>query len=113
MYNLLHHIPTTPSELGDQLMHMVGVAPSFKSDMVRFELRSIDSEYDTVQKGLDNIRKKIGEEKYKTLVEMAAVTRAIFEANAADLPEQNPEIVKGCHLLQDMIEILEKRSRRK
>ena len=82
---------------------MVGGAPLFLDDgPYRFN-RSIDSEYLTIQKSLDNMRKKIGEERYLKLIEMAATTRALFES---DPDRSEGKTLKGCHMLQEMIAVL-------
>ena len=106
------YVPQTPSELSDHLMGMVGAAPSFKNSDPRKWRDSTHTEYLTATMGLENVRKKIGEERFEILTQMLAKTRATFEACAADLPEQNPQIAEACLMLQDMIEILMKRTKK-
>lgn len=72
------YIPASLSEIYDLLGSMMLRAPTFKDHTLVFPDRNIDSEFHTLAEGFSLVRKKLGEERYATLIDLAARANALF-----------------------------------
>ena len=97
-------------EIWDLLGSMMLGAPSFEDKTGYFLNRSIDTEFASLNGGLEAIRDKLGEENYAQLMEISGRMRAHFEAG---LKGQSEETDKGCKCIWEMEDILRAASRRK
>ncbi|MDX5982936.1 hypothetical protein [Sphingomonas echinoides] len=102
-FNPKPYIPASLSEIYDQLGSMILHAPTFLDRTLVFPDRNIDSEFDTLVKGFDIVRKKLGEERYAALIDLAARAKALF---AADQDDTNGKTDQGRALLFEIEDIL-------
>lgn len=102
-FNPKPYIPASLSEINDQLGSMILFAPTFLDRTLVFPERNIDSEFDTLVKGFDIVRKKLGEERYAALIDLAARAKALF---AADQEDTNGKTDEGRALLFEIEDIL-------
>lgn len=102
LQNYRPYIPKTPGELIDQLGGMMLDAPTFVDKSGYFP-RNLETEFSAVAQGLEAIRKRIGEEKYRTLRDMSDRMRALFEADPEDV---TGETLQGRMLIDEMQQIL-------
>jgi hypothetical protein len=85
-------------------------APTFIDESGYFPNRNINSRFHQLTEGFGVVRKKLGEERYERLIDLAARTKALF----ADDPEDtNGKTDQGRALLYEMEDVLrEVRSKR-
>ena len=102
-FNPKPYIPASLSEINDQLGSMILHAPTFLDRTLVFPDRNIDSEFDTLVKGFDIVRKKLGEERYAALIDLAARAKTLF---AADQGDTNGKTDEGRALLFEIEDIL-------
>lgn len=104
------YIPASLSEVNDLIGSMVLGAPTFIDDSGVFPNRNIDSRFHQLVEGFGLVRKKLGEDRYARLIDMAARAKALF---ADDPTDSNGKTDAGRELLYDMEDVLsEVRSRR-
>ncbi|KQS01491.1 hypothetical protein ASG11_17715 [Sphingomonas sp. Leaf357] len=104
------YIPASLSEVNDLIGSMVLGAPTFIDDTGVFPNRNIDSRFHQLVEGFGLVRKKLGEDRYARLIDMAARAKALF---ADDPTDSNGKTDVGRQLLYDMEDVLsEVRSRR-
>lgn len=96
------YIPLTLSETYDQLGSMMLGAPTFADDL--FPELDVDTEFQALVGGFDNVRKKLGEECYAALIDLAARAKALF---ADDLDDSNGKTSQGRALLYEMEDIIQ------
>jgi hypothetical protein len=70
----------------------------------------LDYHFRELAKGLEVNRRALGEDRYEKLTQMAAEIRPMFES---DPDSKTGAARKGCHMLQDMIDIVAEVRRRK
>lgn len=104
MLNYQPYIPKTVDEVVDQLAFMFAKSPTFEDSF--FVGRNIDTVFAQLSAGLENIRTKLGEERYAALAELSIQTRSHFEADPEDI---NGRAREGRLLIQRMREIIEPR----
>lgn len=75
------YISQTIGELNDKLGWMMLNAPTFKDRTGYFPDRSIETAFQGFNESLDNLRGKLGEERYARMREMSDRMRALFEAD--------------------------------
>lgn len=97
------YIPQTIGEIWDKLGSMMLGSPTFVDKTGYFPERSIDTEFFALKESFGVVRKKLGEERYATLMEMADRMRAHFEADPEDKTEDS---LAGRALIHDMEDIL-------
>jgi hypothetical protein len=97
------YVPDGKSEILDYLMSMMLGAPKFEDDSGYFPYNNIDTEFQGLNEGLRRIRKRLGEEKYVTLADMAAQMEVHFRADPSD---EGQYCMDGRELILDMIDIL-------
>lgn len=95
-------IPETVGDMQDMLSTMQLTSPDFTHDM--FPGKNIDTEFTELFAGLQNIRGKVGDERYEALVAMATEMRARFEAS---------EVREGNIIAYDMQEMIKEAGRAK
>ena len=83
-FNAKPYVPASLSEITDQLGSMFLGAPTFKDKTLVFPDRSIESEFHELTEGLGLVRKKLGEERYDQLIDLAARAEALFAADQND-----------------------------
>jgi hypothetical protein len=97
------YIPQGKSEIMDYLAFIMLSSPTFIDDTGYFQGRNIDTTFFALNEGLRLIRKRLGEEKYDTLVRLSARMRAHFEADPKD---ETGETQKGRELIHEMEDLL-------
>jgi hypothetical protein len=102
------YVPSTLSEIYDKLASVLGGAPLFQSDWDMD--RNIDTEFDALFASFEKVRKKVGEDRYAALVDLATRAKALF---AADPEENNGKTEQGLDLINEIEDIIQAaRSRR-
>lgn len=100
------YIPQTVGELMDKLGMMMLYSPTFKDDTGYFPERNIDTVFFSLNEGLKVVRKKLGEERYASLVALSDRMRAHFEADPEDTTGDS---FAGRELIHEMEDILTQR----
>ena len=95
-FNPKPYIPASLSEIYDTLGSMILGAPTFVDRLGDFPDRNIDSEFNKLTEGFALVRKKLGEERYAKLIDLAARAKALF---AADQDDTNGKTDEGRALL--------------
>jgi hypothetical protein len=81
-------------------------SPTFVDKTGYFPERNIDTVFHALNEGLKVTRGKLGEERYRKLVEMSNQVRAYFEADSED----KGETLKGRELILDMEDLIKSRA---
>lgn len=97
------YIPASMSEINDQLFVMAFQAPTFIDRTGVFPERNINSMFYTLVEGLRGVRRKLGEDSYAALIDLAERAKALF---AADQDDTNGKTTEGCALLLEMQDLL-------
>lgn len=103
-------IGQTVGEINDMLAGMMLSSPTFKDahlDMM-FPGRDLGGVFFELNESLGVVRKKLGEKRYQTLMEMSDRMRAHFEADPEDT---NGRAKEGRKIIREMKELLRRRSR--
>ena len=95
-FNAKPYIPASLSEIYDTLGSMILGAPTFVDRLGDFPDHDIDSEFNKLTEGFALVRKKLGEERYARLIDLAARAKALF---AADQDDTNGKTDEGRALL--------------
>ena len=98
------YIPASLSEIYDLLASMIFNAPTFIDKGLDFPDRNIDSEFNKLTEGFGLVRRKLGEERYSQLIELAARSKALF---AADQDDTNGKTDQGRALLFEIEDIIQ------
>lgn len=104
------YIPGSLSEIYDLLGSMILSAPTFIDKLGDFPEQNIDSEFQILVASFAKVRRKLGEERYTTLVDLAARAKALF---AADPDENNGKANEGWTLLQEIEAIIQSARKRR
>jgi hypothetical protein len=102
-FNPKPYIPASLSEINDLLGSMVLDAPTFVDPLGDFPDRDIDNRFDQLSQGFGTVRKKLGEERYASLMDLAVRAKALF---AADQGDTNGKTDEGRALLFEMEDVL-------
>ncbi|AXJ95348.1 hypothetical protein DM480_07315 [Sphingomonas sp. FARSPH] len=102
-FNPKPYIPCSLSEIYDLLGSMILFAPTFVDSLGDFPDRKIDSEFHTLTSGFEVVRKKLGEERYASLMDLAVRAQELF---AADQDDANGKTDQGRALLFEMEDVL-------
>lgn len=97
------YVPASLGEIYDLLGSMVLDAPTFIDPLGDFPDRNIDSEFLTLIHGCGVIRKKLGEDRYAQVMDLAARAKALF---VADQDDTNGKTGEGRTLLFEMEDVL-------
>ena len=89
---------------------MILGAPTFIDRLGDFPDRNIDSEFKMLADGFDVVRKKLGEERYAALIELASRAKALF---ADDQNDTNGKTDQGRALLFEIEDIIQAARRRR
>ena len=102
-FNPKPYIPASLSEINDLLGSMILDAPTFVDRLGDFPDWNIDSMFHMLSDGLGVVRKKLGEERYAALIDLAVRAKALF---AADQDDTNGKTDEGRALLFEMEDVL-------
>jgi hypothetical protein len=104
------YIPASLSEIYDLLGSIILKAPKFIDDSGMLPKRDIDTEFGGLVESFGIVRKKLGEERHKKLIALAAKAKALF---AADPDETSGKTEEGFDVLFQIEDIIQEvRSRR-
>lgn len=104
------YIPATFSEIYDLLGSMLLWAPTFIDESGWFPERTIETRFHQLTEGFGKVRKKVEEDHYAQLMNLAAQAKALF---AADPDDDNGKTDQGRALLFAIEKIIQaSRSRR-
>lgn len=95
-FNSKPYVPASLSEIYDTLASMIFDAPTFIDETLVFPDHNIDTEFNKLTEGFGLVRKKLGEERYARLIDLAARAKALF---AADQDDTNGKTDEGRALL--------------
>ena len=98
------YVPKSLSEIYDYLASMLGGAPTFVDDTGFYPDQNIDTEFAVLISAFDNVRGKLGEERYVKLIDLAARTKALF---LADPNDDNGKTLEGCKLIWEIEDIIQ------
>jgi hypothetical protein len=104
------YIPQTTGEVYDLLGSMMLSSPKFIDKTGYFPDRNIDTEFFALKEGLNNVRKKLGEERYLAAIDMADRMRVHFEADPEDKTDDG---LAGRQLIIDIEDLLKASNDRK
>jgi hypothetical protein len=104
------YIPATLSELNDQIIVMIFEAPTFIDRTGAFPERNVDSEFHVLVEGFGRVRRKLGDERYAKLVDLAAQAKALC---AADPEDTNGKTNEARDLLMEIQDVLSEVRRRR
>ena len=102
------YIPQTVGEIMDLIGSMTLDAPSFKDKLREYDLNA-EIRFGVLNRGLDNVRKRIGEEAYAAARALSDKARALFDADPEDKDPDN----RGRKCFFEMEDILIAAARRK
>ncbi len=85
------------------LASMMLASPTFIDRLGDFPDRNIDTEFAALKESVSVVRRKLGEERYAQLIDMADRMRAHFEA---DPEEKTEDSAAGRRLIVEMEDIL-------
>ena len=94
-HNTDPYIPASLSEIYDLLGSMLLGAPTFIDKSGVFPERNIDSEFHALTEGAQKVRKKLGEEDYAQLINLAGQAKALF---ADDPNDDNGKTDQGYYM---------------
>lgn len=104
------YIPASLSEINDLLGSMILRAPTFLDKSGVFPDRNIETRFHQLTEAFTLVRKKLGEERYAKLVDLAARAKALF---AADQDDTNGKTDEGRALLFEIEDVLRNARRRR
>ena len=102
------YVPQTVGEIIDLIGSMTLSAPSFKDILREYDINA-EIRFGALNGGLDNVRKRIGEEAYTEARALSDRARALFEADPEDKDPEN----RGRKCFFEMEDILIAAVRRK
>jgi hypothetical protein len=108
-YNPEPYIPGSLSEIYDLLASFIGGAPTFIDQRGTFPERNIDSEFHILTESFAKVRKKVGEERYSELMELAARAKALFADDPEDNNGKTDEGIALIYEIEDIIQAARKR----
>ena len=109
-FNAKPYVPTSLSEIYDMLGSMLLFAPTFIDPTGTFSERNVENEFATLVEAFGLVRKKLGEERYAKLVDLAASAKTLF---AEDQDDTNGKTDQGRALLYEIEDIITEVSRRR
>lgn len=104
------YVPATLSEIDDLLGSMILGAPTFKDRTGYFPNKNVDSEFLQLTDGLEVVRKKLGEDRYVKMIDIAARAKALF---LDDQEDKNGKTDQGRDLLFELEDLLNEARRRR
>ena len=104
------YVPQSLSEIYDFLSSFIGYAPTMKDPSGRYPEDNVDTQFDRLVESFGIVRKKLGEERYARLVDLAARTKALY---LEDPGETNGKTMEGIKLVWEMEEIIQDARKRR
>lgn len=104
------YIPASLSEIYDLMALMVLGAPTFVDKAGHFPEQDIHTVFAMLAGGLDQVRRKLGEERYAQLNELAARAKALF---VDDPEDSNGKTDQGRNLLFEIEDIIQDTRKRR
>lgn len=97
------NVPKNIPDLVDVLRSMLLGAPTFADRTGYLPFYNLDYSFRELNEGLAFNRSRLGDECYQSLAQMSDQMRALFEA---DPDNKTGDTTKGCHIIQDMLDIV-------
>lgn len=104
------YVPSSLSEIYDLLGSMILGAPTFASGTSYLPGININTEFAALTEGFTVVRKKLGEERYAALLDLAARAKLLF---AEDQDDTNGKTDQGRALLFEIEDLLNDVRRRR
>lgn len=104
------YLPASLSEIYDLLALLVLEAPTFIDETGHFPEQNIDTVFTMLTRGFGQVRKKLGEERYAKLNDLAAQAKVLF---AEDPDESNGKTDQGRDLLFEIEDIIQDARKRR
>ncbi len=98
------YVPESLSEIYDMLGSMILRAPTFVDETGWFEDRNIETEFRALTDGFDRVRKKLGEQSYTKLIDLAEHAKTLFAADQDDTSGKTEEGRKVLFEIEDVIQ---------
>ena len=108
-FNAKPYIPASLGEIYDMLGSMMLHAPTFIDPTGVFTERNVDTEFATLVAAFGLVRKRLGEERYATLIDLADRAKAMF---ADDQEDTNGKANQGRAMLLEIESSITAGSRR-
>ena len=102
--NLSRYTPASLSEIYDYITVLISGAPKFIDKFGDFPDQNIDSVFAVLDQAFDRVRDKLGEERYASLIDLAARMKALFAAYPDD---NNGKTDQGYKLIWEMEEVIQ------
>ena len=100
------YVAQTIGELNDKLGVMMIYSPTFKDTAGFIPDRNLNTTFQGLRESLDNLRSKLGEERYAKMREMSDEMRELFESD----PESKTGGTKaGCMIIHEMMLMLRRK----
>lgn len=103
------YIPRSLGEILDYLTLFLGGVPGFIDKSGVFEDQNVDTCFARFYEGLDLVRKKLGEERYAAVVDLAARAKALYLEDPDDTNGKTDEGVKLIHQIDDILSAARRR----
>lgn len=97
------YIPQTLSEIDDLIGSMWLGAPTFVDETGYFPEENIDTTFHELIESFGVVRKKLGEERYAKLIDLAARMKALFAADPEDTNGKSDEARVLLSEIEDLI----------
>ena len=104
------YIPASLSEIYDFLACLLGGAPTFVDDTGFYPDQNIDTEFAVLVAAFDKVRRKLGEDRYVKLIELAAQAKGLF---AADPKNENGKTRQGYRVIHEIEDIIQDARKRR
>lgn len=98
------YIAASLSEIYDLLGSMMLHAPRFVDETGVFPYRNIDTVFYELTEAFGIVRRKLGEERYTALIDLAARAKALFAADPDDTNGKTDEGYKLLYEIEDLIQ---------
>jgi hypothetical protein len=109
-FNAKPYVPASLSEIYDMLGSMLLFAPTFIDPTGTFSERNVENEFATLVEAFGLVRKKLGEERYAKLIDLAASAKTLF---AEDQDDTNGKTDQGRALLYEIEDIIQAARKRR
>src|SRR3569833_2480342 len=97
------NVPQNIPELVEVLTSMQLGAPTFKDQTGYLHFRDLDYAFRELNEGFVFNRRRLGEERYQTLLRMSDDMRILFDFDPDD---KNGNTTKGCKIIHEMLDIV-------
>lgn len=104
------YVAKSLSEIYDLLSAFIGDAPRMEDRLDHFSYYNIDTRFDQLVQSFGVVRKKLGEERYARLVDLAARTKALY---LEDPEDTNGKTMEGIKLVWEMEEVIQDARKRR